>query len=93
MEASKPQRRKGTGEHAPIHTILALPAAVRVKTPAQAREDFNRKGMSIAKWAKDHGFTKSLVYEVLSGRKKCHRGDSHKVAVLLGMKHGEIVND
>jgi gp16 family phage-associated protein len=76
-----------------MHTILALPAKAQAKTPAQAREEFDRKGVSIAKWAKKHGVNKSLVYEVLRGNRKCHRGDSHKVAVLLGMKHGEIVND
>jgi len=59
-------------------------------THTQARAEFDRKGLSIAKWARDHGFTRSLVYEVLSGRKKCKRGQSHKVAVLLRMKQGEI---
>ena len=34
---------------------------------------------------------RSLVYAVLAGRKKCYRGDSHKVAVLLGLKDGVIV--
>lgn len=62
-----------------------------VKTPEQARHEFERKGLSIAAWARQHGVGRSLVYEILAGRKKCHRGQSHKVAVLLGMKHGEIV--
>lgn len=66
-------------------------ATPKPKTGAQARAEFDRKGLSIAEWARDHGFSRSLVYEVLAGRKKCRRGDSHKIAVLLGMKHGEIV--
>jgi gp16 family phage-associated protein len=65
--------------------------ATKPKTPQQARAEFERKGLSIAGWARDNGFGRSLVYEVLHGRKKCHRGDSHKIAVLLGMKDGEIV--
>lgn len=61
------------------------------RTPEQARAEFEHKGLSIAAWAREHGFGRSLVYEVISGRKKCHRGQSHKIAVLLGIKHGEIV--
>jgi gp16 family phage-associated protein len=62
-----------------------------LKTPDQARAEFERKGLSISAWARAHKVGRSLVYEVLKGRKKCLRGDSHKVAVLLGMKAGEIV--
>lgn len=57
----------------------------------RAREEFERTGQSVAAWAREHGFSRSLVYEVLAGRKKCHRGDSHRIAVLLGIKKGEIV--
>lgn len=73
--------------------ILTLPAKAHVKTAAQAREEFARRGISISKWAEANSVHRSVVYEVLSGNRKCYRGMSHKVAVLLGMKHGEIVND
>lgn len=63
----------------------------KVKTHHQARAEFGRKGLSIAKWARDQQVSRSLVYEILAGRKKCLRGQSHKIAVLLGMKLGEIV--
>lgn len=63
----------------------------RPKTGEEVRAEFQRKGMSVSDWAAEHGFGRSLVYEVLTGERKCHRGQSHKVAVLLGMKHGEIV--
>ena len=66
-------------------------SAEKVRTSSEVRAEFARKGLSIAGWARKHGFGRSLVYEVLSGRKKCHRGQSHKIAVLLGMKDGEIV--
>lgn len=36
-----------------------------------------------------NGLTPSTVYAVLNGQKKCLRGESHKAAVLLGMKEGE----
>lgn len=59
-----------------------------LKTPQEVREEFNRAGKPINSWAEENGFKPSLVYEVLSGRKKCIRGQSHKIAVLLGMKNG-----
>jgi gp16 family phage-associated protein len=65
------------------------------KTPGQVRAEFDRKGVSIAQWARAHGVSRSLVYELLSGnpRRKCVRGASHRVAVLLGLKSGELVDD
>lgn len=70
-----------------MHTILH---PMKLRTHQQARAEFDRRGQSIADWARLHGFSRSLVYEVLSGRKKCKRGQSHRVAVLLGLKAGEL---
>lgn len=67
-----------------------LPKAQRLKSATEARAEFDRKGLSIAAWARANRVGKSLVYEILAGHKKCKRGDSHRVAVLLGMKHGEL---
>lgn len=61
------------------------------KTADQVRAEFNRLGVSMAAWARQHQVGRSLLYEVLAGRKKCKRGDSHKIAVLLGLKTGSIV--
>ena len=57
-----------------------------LKTPQEVREEFNKSGTPINLWAVENGFKPSLVYEVLSGRKKCLRGQCHKIAVLLGIK-------
>lgn len=61
------------------------------KTLAQARAWFHRTGTPVSAWARDHGYTPSLVFEILAGRKRCLRGKSHRIAVLLGIKEGEIV--
>lgn len=87
---SQKERRAGpkhARQNALNHTV-----APALKTPAQARAEFDRKGVAVAQWAQEHGFSRSLVYGVLNGTKKCFRGDSHKIAVLLGMKHGEVSN-
>jgi len=60
-----------------------------VKTPEQVRAEFNRIGKPFTEWARDHGYKHNLVYEVLRGR-VCRRGKSHEIAVLLGLKEGEI---
>jgi gp16 family phage-associated protein len=62
------------------------------KTAVQVRQELSRKGISISGWASDHGFGKAIVQQVLSGRLKARIGKSHKIAVLLGMKDGEITS-
>lgn len=64
----------------------------QIRTPDDVRAEFKRKGVSISAWALANGFSTNLVFEVLSGRKKCVRGQAHKVAVLLGLKDGEIAD-
>jgi gp16 family phage-associated protein len=66
---------------------------MNLRTSKDVRKEFERKGISIASWARAKGFETNLVFEVLSGRKKGIRGQSHKIAVELGLKAGEIVED
>lgn len=63
-----------------------------IRTPDEVRADFLRKGLSVSAWAKEHGFDRATVHAVLSGRLAGRIGQSHKVAVLLGLKNGEIVS-
>lgn len=65
------------------------------RTAEQARAEFVRRGLSIAAWAKRHGVAPQLVYDILNGKpaRRCLRGKSHKVAVLLGVKAGVIEED
>lgn len=57
---------------------------------ADARDRLKRLGLSAKEWATQNGLTPSTVYAVLNGQKKCLRGESHRAAVLLGIKQGEI---
>lgn len=68
-------------------------APKKLKTPAEVRDEFLRRGESISAWARKHKFNAQLVSDIVNGnpRRKCRIGQSHKVAVLLGLKHGEIV--
>jgi len=51
-----------------------------------AKNGFYARGEQISTWAQEHGFSKDLVYSVLGGRSKAHRGQAHKIAVALGLK-------
>lgn len=65
----------------------------KLRTTDEARAELKRKGISISKWAAAHGFTTNLVYEVLGGDRPCSFGQSHQIAVALGIKEGEICLD
>lgn len=64
-----------------------------LRTPDDVRAEFKRKGVSVSSWSIANGFSTTLVFEVLAGRKKCMRGQSHNIAVKLGLKEGEVCND
>lgn len=57
-----------------------------VLTRAEARAWFDASGMTINEWARANGFEPALVYSMLSGRLRGHRGQAHRVAVALGIK-------
>lgn len=75
------------------HTTTPKKGAAMTQKATDIRAEFHRKGISISAWALANGFSPNLVFEVLSGRKKGDRGQSHKIAVSLGLKEGEIVSD
>ena len=58
------------------------------RSAAEARAEFQRSGTSVAAWAVSNGFSPQLVYRVLRGH-AVKRGQSHRIAVLLGLKEGE----
>lgn len=52
----------------------------------QAKSLFQTEGISIAEWSRSWGFKTALVYRVLRGEAKCLRGESHQIALALGIK-------
>lgn len=66
-----------------------------LKTREQVRAEFANKGQSISAWAVKNKYSPSLVLAILNDNdqnpaRKCSRGDSHNIAVSLGLKQGEI---
>lgn len=55
-------------------------------TEEEARARFKAKGVNVAEWARERGFNVVLTRLVLAGKRKCLRGQSHQIAVALGIK-------
>ena len=64
--------------------------SIPIRTGDELRAEFERLGVSVADWARSNGFSSGLVYQILAGKKRCLRGQSHQIAVRLGLKHGGI---
>lgn len=54
----------------------------------EVRQVFLDEGISVAEWARDRRFSPALVYSILRGRIHATRGQSHQIAVALGLKKG-----
>lgn len=63
---------------------------VKAKARNAAKEQLASRGLAPMAWAKQNNVSPDVVYRVLDGRCKALRGEGHKVAVLLGIKQGEI---
>ncbi len=59
-------------------------------SPEQARAILERQGKSLADFCREHDLNRNLVSDLLNGRKKGRRGESHRAAVLLGIKDGVV---
>lgn len=58
----------------------------RTKTPEEVREDFKRRGDTLAAFARRNGWKPHQVYTVMGGVFKGHYGRAHEIAVKLGLK-------
>jgi gp16 family phage-associated protein len=57
-----------------------------VRTPREVQTWFRENGLTVAAWSKERSFSPALVYAVVRGQRKCLRGESHRIAVALGLK-------
>ena len=66
--------------------------SVPSRTGPELKAEFQRLGVSMADWARANGFSPALVYQILAGRKRCVRGQSHQIAVALGLSDKTVKN-
>jgi gp16 family phage-associated protein len=60
------------------------------KTLQEAKADLNSKGISVRAWAIRNGFTPAMVHMILRGERGTRIGKSHRAAVMLGIKNGNL---
>ena len=72
----------------PAQRCVRVDAGVvdRLSAEQRAWKQFRDTGINVKAWALSRGFNPALVYSVLRGERKCLRGQSHEVAVALGLK-------
>jgi gp16 family phage-associated protein len=77
--------------------VAQIPQKIEVgKEPLtieEVRDWFAYHGQTVTGWAAQHGFQPAQVYAVLSARTRGRRGESHQIAVALGLKRGAIANN
>jgi gp16 family phage-associated protein len=56
------------------------------RSAEEAAAQLRREGKTVAEWARKHGFNPRLVYQVLSGKRKCLRGVSFQIAEALRVR-------
>lgn len=62
----------------------------RLKTREEIVSEFAHKGQSVRGWALANGLNPAIVWGLLNGRYTGRIGESHRAAVKLGLKRGEI---
>lgn len=63
-----------------------------LKTREQVLADFKAAGITFSEWARANGFHRMTVVDLLRGARQGLRGETHRCAVALGMKHGVVVD-
>ncbi len=70
----------------PMGAVANETSATRLSAEQRVWKKFRESGINVRSWALERGFNPGLVYSVLRGERKCLRGQSHDVAVALGLK-------
>lgn len=66
-----------------------------LKTRKQVRDEFASRGLAYSDWARQRGYSATLVLMIVNDddsapHRKCLRGESHNIAVELGLKSGTV---
>lgn len=62
------------------------------RTVEQVRAEFQAAGITLSEWARANGFHRMTVVDLLRGSRIGLRGETHRCAVALGLKHGVVVD-
>lgn len=63
----------------------------KCSTQQEVLDGLARKGLSVRKWAILNGFHPATVSKVIRGCRGTRIGQGHKIAVMLGIKEGDVL--
>lgn len=63
-----------------------------LKTREQVLAEFKDAGITYSEWARANGFHRMTVVDLLRGARQGLRGETHRCAIALGLKHGVVVD-
>ncbi|MCB1622291.1 MAG: hypothetical protein KDI44_16310 [Thiothrix sp.] len=69
-----------------MQNLIPIAAGRDVNTREDVKAYFQAHGITVHGWAKRNQFSRNVVKELIYGRGKGHHGQSHHVAIALGMK-------
>lgn len=61
-----------------------------LKSHEEVKQQFRDAGVSVLDWSRANGFNPRVVYTVLNDRRPAVRGESHRIAVALGLKRSGV---
>lgn len=61
------------------------PEIISEEDLARKRVELRMLGTNITTWASERQFSREMVYAVLHGRARAHRGQAHEIARSLGL--------
>jgi gp16 family phage-associated protein len=73
-------------------THFDMSKLTNLKTREQVQADFKAAGITLSEWARANGFHRMTVVDLLRGARQGLRGETHRCAVALGLKHGVVVD-
>jgi len=65
----------------------------KLRSAQEIKAEWLRKGLTQNGWARRNGFSLGTVSQVMNGKNAASRGAGHRIAVILGLKDGEITEN
>lgn len=69
-----------------MKNLIPIAEGKALNTAADAKDYFHKHGIAVNGWCRDHGLSRNVVKNLLTGRGKGVRGAAHEAAIALGMK-------
>ena len=69
-----------------MDNLIPIAQGKTVNNTDDVKSYFLSHGLSVNAWCKQHSFSRNVVKNLLSGRGRGNRGETHLAAIALGLK-------